>query len=119
MKRHVISVLLLAAMVAGFWIYWESTAERRNANRIISAIEAYRESHGRLPDSSDQETMKHLGFELRVGWHPDYQVGEKGLYRLTILDGFDGPYWVYESFSQRWRKDFPPMENAVSKHRSE
>ena len=87
------------------------TAERRNADRIIAAIEDYRGTHGQLPDSLNDEVMKRLGFELRVGWHPDYQVGKKGLYRITILEGFDGPYWTYDSSSQVWRKGFPPWAN--------
>ena len=114
MKRRVISLLILAVIVAGGWIYWNSAAERRSADRIIAAIEDYREAHGRLPDSRDHEVMKNLGFELRVGWHPDYQVGEKGLYRITILEEFDGPYWTYDSFSQMWRKDFPPVDSAIA-----
>lgn len=114
MKRRVIILLILAAMVAGGWFYQESTAERRNADRIIAAIEDYRRTHGRLPESGDHELMKNLGFDLRVGWHPDYQVGEKGLYRITILEGFDGPYWTYDSFTQMWRKDFPPGESAFA-----
>jgi hypothetical protein len=114
MKRLIL-VLLTLIVVAGGWFYVESTAERRNADRIIEAIEGYRKAHGRLPDSRDHEAMRNLGFELRVGWHPDYQVGEKGLYRITILEGFDGPYWTYDSFSQMWRKDFPPVDTALAK----
>lgn len=103
MKRRLISLLILAVVISGGWSYWVTTAERRNADRIIEAIEDYRETHGHLPDARDHEVMKRLGFELRVGWRPDYQVGEKGLYRITILEGFDGPYWSYDSFSQVWR----------------
>ena len=119
MKRRAICLLILAAVITGGWIYWASMAERRNADRIIAAIETYRETDGQLPDSRDHEVMKQLGFELRVGWHPDYQVGEKGLYRITILEGFDGPYWTYDSFSQMWRKDFPPVDTAMINNQAE
>jgi len=114
MKRRVFSLLILAAIVAGGWIYWNSTAERRSADQIIAAIEDYREAHGRLPDSRDHEVMKNLGFELRAGWHPDYQVVEKGSYRVTILEGFDGPYWTYDSFSKRWRRDFSQVDSTIA-----
>lgn len=119
MKRRVISLLILAAAVAGGWFYWESTAERRSADRIIVAIEDYRKTHGRLPDSRDHEVMKSLGFQLRAVWHPDYQVGEKGLYRITILEGFDGPYWTYDSFSQMWRKDFSEVGRPIANNQAE
>jgi hypothetical protein len=114
MKRRVTSLLILAVFVAGGWIYRNATAERRSADRIIAAIEDYREAHGRLPDSRDHEVMKSLGFELRVGWHPDYQVSEKGLYRITVLEGFDGPCWTYDSFTKRWRRDFSPVESTIA-----
>ena len=107
MKRRVLLLLCLVAVIAAGWIYRDSTAERRNADRIIAAIEKYRETHGKLPDPHDHEEMKRLGFELRAGWHPDFQVDQKGLYRITILEGFDGPYWIYDSFSQMWRRDVP------------
>lgn len=100
----VVGMILIATAAA--WFYHVSTAERRNADRIIEAIEQYRKVHGRLPHPDDHALMARLGFELRVGWHPDYEVGEKGFYRITILEGFDGPYWTYDSYSRMWRKDF-------------
>ena len=114
MKRRVILLLILAVVIAGGWIYWDSTEERRNANRIIAGIEDYRETQGRLPDSRNHELMKRLGFDLRVGWHPDYQARENGLYQITILEGFDGPYWTYNSSSKKWRKEFRPVEPSIA-----
>ena len=113
MTRRVLLLLCLVAVIAAGWIYRDSTAERRNADRIIAAIEKYRETHGKLPDPHDHEEMKRLGFELRAGWHPDFQVDQKGLYRITILEGFDGPYWIYDSFSQMWRRDFPQADTPT------
>ena len=118
-KRPFIATVILAVIIAGGWIYRDSTAERRNAHRIIAAIEDYRETHGSLPDSRDHKVMKRLGFVLQVGWHPEYEVGEKGLYRITILEGFDGPYWTYDSFSQMWGKDFPPTDASIVKTQAE
>ena len=105
-SRQNLLIALCVAIIAGGWIYWDFTAERRNAYQIVEAIENYRQTHGRLPDSSDHEVMKGLGFELLVGWHPDYQIIGKEIYRITILEGFDGPYWIYDSSSKRWRKGF-------------
>ena len=77
-----------------------------SANRIISRIEEYRHREGRLPDPADDPLMKSLGFELRIGWDPDYQPLDAANYRITILEGFDGPYWIYESESGQWRRSF-------------
>ncbi len=112
MKRSFISSLILTGVIAGGLTYWSSTAERRNADQIIAAVENYRETHGRLPDPRDHKVMKDLGFKLRAGWHPDYEVGENGRYRITILEGFDGPYWIYDSFSDVWHRDFPPVNTT-------
>ncbi|HRQ88971.1 MAG TPA: hypothetical protein PLA50_09250 [Bacteroidia bacterium] len=110
MKRSVIVFLSAILVTAAGWLYWHSTGERQNADRIIAAIEEYRRLHERLPDPNDHEVMKSLGFDLRAGWHPDYQVGERSVYRITILERFDGPYWSYDSSSQTWRKGFPPVD---------
>ena len=106
LKQLMIPMLLIASIIAGGFFYWTVTADRRNAERVISAIEDYRVANGKLPDPDDHQVMKSLGFELREGRNPDYEVDEKGLYRITILAGFDGPYWTYDSFSQSWREEF-------------
>jgi hypothetical protein len=51
--------------------------------------------------------MLSLGFELRVGWHPDFERLDSTNYRITILEGMDGPYWFYESKSQEWHHGYP------------
>ncbi len=87
-------------------MFWLSHAERWRANRIIAAIERHRSINGALPDEEDHELMKKLGFELRAGWHPSYQLRADGQYRIVILEGFDGPYWTYDSTSKRWAKSY-------------
>ena len=107
MRRSAVVGSIVIVAVAT-WLYWmASTTERRNADRIIEAIEQYRKTHHRLPNPGDHALMSSLGFELREGWHPDYEVGQKGRYRITIVEGFDGPYWTYDSNSRMWRKDSP------------
>lgn len=105
MKRSAIAAITLLVL-SGVWFYWDSRAEFRKANRINAAIEDYRTTHGRLPNPRNQEVMMSLGFELRTGWHPDFRVEtEKGLYRITIIDGTDGPYWTYDEITRTWRRN--------------
>lgn len=52
--------------------------------------------------------MQSLGFELRAGFHPDYERKAEDQYVLTFFEGFDGPCWMYESSSGDWKKAFPP-----------
>lgn len=104
LRLALVIAFIAACAVGGVW--WESTAARRNAGRIIAAIEEYRGIHGRLPGSENHQVMKSLGFELRAGWHPDYEIQDKE-YRITILEGFDGPYWTYHSLTRTWTRAFP------------
>ena len=103
---NAILLILLAALagMVALGFFWMKNADRRNADQIIAKIEDYRRQEGRLPDPDDHSLMKSLGFELGgVGWHPDYQPLEPASYRITLLKGFDGPYWIYESQSASWR----------------
>lgn len=109
MKRAgVVIISLIAVVTAAF--FWASNAERRNANRIIAAIEEYRKKYDRLPNPSDQALLKSLGFEHRGVWKPYYEVGEKGFYQIMILEGSGGRYWTYDSFSRTWRKEYPDKD---------
>lgn len=92
------------AVIVALGFFWMEKADRRNANQIIARIEDYRRHEGRLPDPEDRHLMQTLGFELgAVGWHPDYQLLDAASYRITLLKGFDGPYWIYEAKSTSWR----------------
>lgn len=107
--RNAILILIVVAVAAiGFWFFLMGGPKRMNANRIISKVEEYRLREGRLPDPENHSLMLSLGFELRVGWHPDYETLDATNYRITILEGMDGPYWFYESKSHEWHRGYPP-----------
>ncbi|HYF36985.1 MAG TPA: hypothetical protein VD994_16930 [Prosthecobacter sp.] len=82
--------------------YWFSGWERRQVDELIARVEEYARVHGRLPDPNDETLMGSLGFELRTGWHPDYKPGEGGAFVITLWEGFDGPYWTWDSSSRTW-----------------
>ena len=48
--------------------------EITKGNELVARIESFKARHGRLPDSANVTEVLNLGFELRVGYHPDYQV---------------------------------------------
>lgn len=81
--------------------------DRTKSEHIAHEIDLYIHQHGKLPDPNDHPVMLGLGFELRVGWHPDFHALEKERYELTLYDGFDGPYWIFDSATQDWRKGYP------------
>ena len=98
-----------AATIVGLWLGLMADTKWTNAERIISNIEKYRQREGRLPDPANHSLMQELGFELGVGWLPDYEPLDAANYRITILVGFDGPYWFYESTSKRWVHGYPSI----------
>ncbi len=106
---NAILLIPLAALGAIVWLtfLWMDGADRRHADQIIVKIEDYRRHEGRLPDTNDQPLMKTLGFASGVGWIPDYQPLDGSDYRITLLRGFDGPYWIYESKAGGWRFGYP------------
>jgi hypothetical protein len=107
---HILLVALPLLAWAGYWLLFMGGWDRVTARPVISAIEAYRQREGRLPEPSDTALLQSLGFEVRVGLHPDYQKIGSEDYVVTVLKGFDGPYWLYESANKKWRYGYPPAK---------
>ena len=105
-KLLIVGVMVLVAGT-GYWLLFRGGWDRVSTQPIISAIEEYRHRQGHLPDPADTALLQSLGFELRVGLHPDYQRISSTDYVVTVLKGFDGPYWLYESSTQKWRHGYP------------
>lgn len=74
-------------------------------------IETYRKLHKKLPDNDDYRTLEKLGFKMEyIGTKPDYIVDSVGSsYELTYLEGFDGPYLIWNSDEKKWSADFPKI----------
>ena len=112
MKLRFAFILSAILVVVAGLLFWHFTGERRNANRIIDAIEEYRNLHGRLPRADDHEVMTDLGFELRAewypDWYPDYEVRENGMYRITIFE-FGENDWIYDSSYRKRMEGYPPL----------
>ena len=106
--RNVILMLsVTAAILAVGWFGRMGGSQRLHGNRIISEIEHFRTREGHLPDPGNSSLMRSLGFEWREGWHPEFESFDGSAYRLTFFDGFDGPYWYYESKSNQWTQRYP------------
>ena len=79
--------------------YW---SEIRQGNQLASKIESFRERHARLPNPEKTEELLSLGFELRVGYHPEYRLMGSNAYELEYYIGFDGPRIIYSSNTKQW-----------------
>ena len=105
-RAVLIWIVLIGFFSVSVWWFFFDGGERWSANRIVGRIENYRYIHGRLPDPEDTALLQTLGFELRVGLHPEYRLIGPTDYVITILLGFDGPYWYYESRTESWHQGY-------------
>lgn len=108
--------MLLILIIVSVTVYWNLPIEitRKNdidtGNKIIQNIEDYQKNYGKLPDNNDYKTLKILGLKLedsRV--YLDYITDNKGNFELTYLEGFDGPYLLWNSKERKWTIDYPKI----------
>jgi hypothetical protein len=80
--------------------YW---SEIKQGDQLVSKIESFRGRHARLPNPEKTEELLPLGFELRIGYHPEYRLTGSKAYELEYYIGFDGPRIIYSSSTKQWR----------------
>lgn len=103
-------------------VYWNLPLEllRKDdinfGNRLIENIKIYQRKYNKLPENNDWKTLEKLGFDMELlGTNPSYQTNKKGEFELVFLEGFDGPYLVWNSNIKRWKIDFPSLHNKSIK----
>jgi hypothetical protein len=115
--------LFFLLTIAGFFIWWHLpvTINRHSdikfGNQLIKNIDTYKTQHG-LPKTNDWATLKTLGFKDNGDFFvPDYQKINDTTYELTYIEGFDGPYLLWNSNDRRWKKAMPTLstENTEEK----
>jgi len=107
---------IIIFIVIGFVVYCNLPIEitRKShialGNTLIKNIEKYKLDHNKLPIENDWETLEKLGFNIQsLGAKPDYTVDLKGNYEITFVEGFDGPYLIWNSIDKKWKMDFPKV----------
>ena len=77
-------------------------------NELVSKIEQFKNENNRLPETDDWKVLDELGFKTEMlGTNPTYQKINQKEFELIFLEGFDGPYLLYNSKSNDWTMDFP------------
>jgi hypothetical protein len=107
MNRRVLSAFMIIVCVGAIVLFLSQKSEKALAVKVIQAILAYQAASGSLPDPADAALMESLGFELRAGWHPDYLPDKDGTFQISLLKGFDGPYWTWDSRIREWTMSYP------------
>lgn len=76
-------------------------------NSLIENINSYKAENKKLPENEDWETLEKLGFRFEnLGANPYYET-DGHQFELVFIEGFDGPYLMWDSEEKEWRFDFP------------
>ena len=115
--------LLLLLTIAGYFIWWKlpvtinRSSDIKLGEKVITNIENYRKQYG-LPPTNDWQTLKELGFKDHTDFFkPDYHKTNDTTYELVFLEGFDGPYLLWNSIDKLWKEAMPtiPLDNTKEK----
>jgi|SRR5690554_938060 len=86
-------------------------------DELAGKIEQFKKENNGLPKTDDWKTLEEIGFKIEMlGTDPSYQKINENEFELIFLEGFDGPYLMYNSKSKNWTMDFPtpPQETEQS-----
>src|SRR5690554_216340 len=83
-------------------------------NYLIEKIENFRIKNNKLPDENDWEVLKELGFKKKdlETANPEYVKINDSIYELIFIEGFDGPYLLWNSDDKIWKKDNPSLPDS-------
>ncbi|KIC63647.1 hypothetical protein [Chryseobacterium taiwanense] len=117
MKKILITLAsLLLLVIISITIYWNLPIEitrksdSETGNTIIKNIEAYQKANGKLPGNNDWKTLKKLGFNLESSVsYLSYTTDNHGNFELAYLEGFEGPYLLWNSKERKWTIDQPKI----------
>ena len=77
-------------------------------NKLADKIEDFKKEKGQLPTPDAWNTLEQLGFKIEMlGTDPTYEKINENEFELIYLQGFDGPYLLYNSRQKNWKIDFP------------
>jgi len=104
-------------LIALYFIWWSLPvtvnrhSEIKLGNKVIENIDSYWKTNQKLPESNEWETLKKLGvqFDYEVS-KPEYKNINDTLYELYFIEGFDGPYLMWNSLERKWKIDSPTYE---------
>ena len=118
MERRILKVIglffLLTIILYVIWLTLPVSIHRytdiKFGDCVIEKIEDYRKTNGRLPETDDWQILKTLGFRDKVDFLvPEYEKLNDDNYELRYIEGFDGPYLLWNSKDKIWKEDMPTL----------
>jgi len=81
-------------------------SEIKLGDKVIDNVDNYWKSYKKLPQWNDWETLRKLGikFDNDVS-KPEYKNLNDSVYELHFIEGFDGPYLMWNSTERIWKID--------------
>ncbi len=122
MTKRILIIIPIFLVVVGL-IYFNLPFEitRKSdinfGNELAVKIEQFKKENNELPKTDDWKNLEELGFKIEMlGTDPSYQKINENEFELIFLEGFDGPYLMYNCKSKNWTMDFPtpPQETEQS-----
>lgn len=80
---------------------------------LIKKIEQYQQINNTLPETSDWEVLKSIGFtneEMETAY-PEYSKSNYSTFQITFVLGFEPPYLNWNSEIREWKNAFPHHKN--------
>jgi len=121
MTKQILIILPIVVIVIGliyFNLPYEITrkADINFGNDIVNKIDLFEKENLKLPETDDWKVLEELGFKTEMlGTTPTYQKINEKEFELIYLEGFDGPYLMYNSKSNKWIMDFPTPPKKIEK----
>jgi len=120
MKFRTIGFLIFGTIILlVIWFNLPPTVNRirdiKLGNRIIKKIDEFKITK-ELPDRHDWETLRQFGFEIDGDvWTPQYEKINDDTYELVFVEGFDGPYLLWNSKERKWKIETPTIPDDYIK----
>ncbi len=120
MKKIALGILTFFILIVGsYFIWWNlplsinRSSDIKLGEHIIQNIDSYQKQNG-LPDNNDWETLKKFGFRDRIDFlQPEYNKINENEFELIYLEGFDGPYLMWNSTEKKWKQGYPTFDKST------
>jgi hypothetical protein len=124
MKRIALVILtLFILVVGGYFIWWNlplsinRSSDIKLGEQIIQNIDSYQKRNG-LPGNNDWETLRKFGFREKINsLQPEYRKLNETEFELVYVEGFDGPYLMWNSAERNWKIGYPTFDKPTETRR--
>ncbi len=94
-------------MVYNILVLWERNNEMKIGYQFAKNIKAYQTKNKTLPCDTNWELLAQLSeVQDYDGSNPAFTQVDSNHFKLAFIKGFDGPYFSYDSKTNKWENEF-------------